>query len=902
MRARTTIEHAPGQGVSDSSERGSLANRSWADVPTLPSRRVGTWWVAILSVLFLVHASPATLAAQESAPPAPAPIEGPAAEPEQEESGTQMPVVLGIEVVGERRLDAAQIVETFGMQIGDRFDGAVSNRGVNRLWQSYGIGAQVTLEGVQEGVLVRINVTEWPFDPVPRFEGNEQVELEDLLEWVGLEPGAEIYRFQVPRIRRALLDGYKADGYYFASVEERVVHQGQGESVDVVFEIDEGPLVCVEDVVIEGNQSLPERGLLWWRSGLRALARPELRAPRFFGWFGKKFDRQVLEEDLIAFRQAYRDQGFLNAVVELDRLEFDETREWVTVHIKVDEGERFSVKSIRVQAIELVPVGTGERLSVRPKELVVPENELLELCELEPGALYSQLTIDRDEQALRDRYGELGHVADTSMPIQDRWRFLDPELVYDLDRSEVQVVYTLAEGRPQRVREVRISGNEMTRDRVLRRLVTVQPGDLADLPEIDRSLARIRGTGYFSTQFPRPGFREPYYQFFETGDPNWKDLEYVVAEGDLIQMNFAVQFSQDFGAAANIDLRFSNFDISRWPSLSNPFGDIYNGRAWRGAGQTLRLQASPGTEVSRYAISFTEPDLFQRHYDRIGSTVSFGRNLRIFRSHDERTDFASLSLFRQLDADTRGSLRFESRDVRVDDLAVAGEASLQDPLGVPDLLAEQVGETMFNSLGVGLRHDRRDRPRATKKGFVVNGQLNVFDSIFGSDDEWVELVGIFDQYGRIGREGEDWGWIFRARANTAVPYGDTEQLPYTERYFLGGNSIMRGFDFRGVGPIDDGFAEGGQTLLASSVDLRYPLVRSPIPGTLENQDVIYAGVFADAGVLGQDSFDVDLDQFRVSVGVSLGFLVPLPIALSFGFPVVEEDEDLTRTFSISFAL
>ncbi|MEO0651098.1 MAG: POTRA domain-containing protein, partial [Planctomycetota bacterium] len=657
-------------------------------------------WIALALALALCAGLAPSALGQDLAGP-------PGAEPQ--EQPLRQPVVISIAVEGERRVSESQILSAFGLQIGERYDPSIVARAVERLHDTLAIRVQVARKDVEGGVAVTLYVGEWPFDPVPRFVGNERVRTAELLEWAGLEPGEEIYRFQVPRIRRALVDGYRVEGYHFASVQDRLRNSNDGQSIDVVFEIDEGPMVCVEELVIEGNESLRDRGFLWFRTGLRAAARPKFRGPRFFGFFGVPFDIRVLQEDLVALRQAYRDQGFLNAVVELERLDFSDDREWVTVRLRVDEGERFIVRSLRIEGRVIEPTASGG--AYEPKALEIPENELLELCELQPGEAYSQITIDRDEKSLRDAYGEIGHVDHISMPPVDRWRFEEPELLYDLEANEVEVVYRLTEGRAQRIREVRLQGNELTRDRVLRRLITVEPGDLADLPEIDRSLARIRGTGYFSSQFPRPGFREPFYRFSSTGDPNWKDLDVTVEEGDLIQIDFAVQFSEDNGAAAQFDLRFNNFDISRPPSLTNFFGDVYSGRAWRGAGQTLRLSASPGTEVSRFLVSFTEPDLFMRHYDRIGMTVSFGRSLRIFRSHDERRDFAGLTLFQQLDADTAASVGFRTDEVLVDDLASGGEPSIQDPLGVPPLLAAQAGESTFNALTLGLRHNQLDRPR-----------------------------------------------------------------------------------------------------------------------------------------------------------------------------------------------
>lgn len=838
---------------------------------------------------------PSGAATVGATPPVFQDVGGPAA-PEEAQSA---PTVVAIDVVGNRRVAAEQIRSAFAQKVGAAYDEGLIARGIELLWRTFGIRAEVSRQALENGLRLRIEVTEVPFDFTPRFEGNERVDLDELLEWAGLARGGELYEYEIPRVRRALENGYAREGFHFARVLTAQRDLGAGR-IDVVFEIDEGPLVCVRDLVIDGNQSLPDKGVWPWREGLLVEARPKMKGPVFFGLIGTEFDSQALDADLIALREAYRRQGYLDAVVELERLEFDETREWVTIHVRVDEGERFTVGTVRIVALEEQLDETRTRRMLVPTELLIPEDELLELCELEPDEVYSQILIDRDRTLLRERYGRDGHVSHPTMPASDRWRFLTPELNYDLDTNTVDVVYRLLQGRAQYIREVRIVGNSGTRDRVLRSRVSVQPGDIADLVEIERSLQRIRGTGYFSTRFDIANHPEPIYQFVATDEPNFKDLEYVVEEGDVIQLDFGVQYGADSGGAASVGVSFRNFDISRPPSWNSPFTDIYKGEAFRGAGQTFSAFASPGTEESIYQVTFTEPDLFRRHYDRIGLSVSAGRNLRVYSSHDERRDFWSLTLSRALDLDTTISLGFRSDEVRVDDLSSGGEPSILDPLAVPDLLGEQQGKNTFNAVSVGLRHRRTDRPRFPNKGFNSQVSLAFYDELVGSDAEFYKLTGTYDYYGRLDEEGANYGYRLRARAGVASPYGDTDSVPFTERFHLGGSSIMRGFAFRGVGPLDDNFAVGGETYVATSVDLFYPLSRQPIPGTLEERDVLRIGTFLDAGLLGTDDYSLDFEDLKLTTGITFSVVVPIPITISFGFPIREEDEDLERVFSLNF--
>ena len=108
----------------------------------------------------------------------------------------------------------------------------------------------------------------------------------------------------------------------------------------------------IRDLELHGNESLPDRrAFLLFRRGLKKLAEVKLRSPYLFGLFPRSFDPEELDADIVALREVYRDQGFLDAVVELERLEFDEDRRWVTIHLAIDEGTPYVVGSVAIQAV-----------------------------------------------------------------------------------------------------------------------------------------------------------------------------------------------------------------------------------------------------------------------------------------------------------------------------------------------------------------------------------------------------------------------------------------------------------------------------------------------------------------------------------------------------------------------
>lgn len=871
-----------------------------------PSQRARSWTALmllkfglLLSLPVIVPWIPRAVAHQEvSGQEAPAPpLSADEQDAETIPAEAQQVPLSGIEVLGALRFTEADLLGILGQEVGQPLDAERLSRGVRNLWEVERIRPLVEYRVIGGGVQLRISAVEMPRDPAPRFVGHEREDLDQILEWAGLEQASELYLFEASRVARAIEEGYRKKGYYFAEVEavsrdiDSESELAQTLPADVIFEINEGPRVRVRDLEIEGNVSLPDKGYWLWRSGLRAEARPELGSPWLFGWFADYLTTDDVQGDVIAIRNAYRDRGYLDAVAELETIEFSDDYAWATVKVIVEEGPLYTVRSVRIEGL----TGSG----VTP--LAIPEAELLDLCELTAGDPYSQYSIRRDEFAMRKRFAQDGYVAHGTIPAGERFRILDPEMVLDPSEPVVDVVYRLSQGVPQRIREVMINGAPRTQDRIVRREVRVQPGDLVDLNEVERSLSRLRGLGFFSSTGLDANHVEPFYRFVETDEPGEKILEVVLEEGSSIRLDAGVQIGTDNGLAGQFGITIGNFDVRRWPSWDRPVGDIIEGRAFRGAGQSLRLFTAPGTDVNRYQVRFEEPDLFGDHYDRIGGSVDLSRFVRFYQSHDETRDSVTLSLFKQIGPDTRFGFNWNATEVEVDDLA-PGVASLSNPLGVPELLVDQLGDNSLRSLGMTLRHNALDDPRFPRDGFTASGTVDVHTDLLGSDFDFVSALLNYTQYGELGQGRRSPVYSLRLRAGVQVPFGDTDDVPYTERYFLGGSRWLRGFRFRGVGPNQNGFAQGGATMVAGSLEVLWPLVTQDRPELRRPLDVFRGGVFIDAGVLDPDAFEFDPEEVRLSVGVTIGMVQPLPIRLNFGFPLLEEEGDTKRTFTFTFSL
>lgn len=820
-------------------------------------------------------------------------------------------VVRSITVEGNSRYRDEQLISMLGLAVGAPLGVESLDRGIRQLFETFHVRASIEKRAATDGGIdVRVVVEELPLDLEPRFVGNVDIDDDELLEWAGLREREELFLFQAPRVRDRLMRAYRDEGYYFAQVNvvERPggVDEATGEFVppDVIFEVEEGPEVKVREIVFSGNESLVnERRYLFFKRGLSKLAQVELRSPLFFSWFAKDFVDETLQADIIAMREVYRDFGYLDAIVEVSELEFTEDREWVTVHVAIDEGGRYKVGSITLEGVERVPTpGTTQD---RPAELVFPKEELMELLDLHVGDTYERRIHNDDARALRQFYGEHGYIDHRSLSRVDRWEFLEPELTFEADQPVVHVTYRIAQGRQVFIREIPIVGNLHTQDRVIRRLITMQPGEAADPREIERSRARIQSTGFFSDQFDIT-HPEPSYRFIDTEDPNWKDLEFFVDEGQVLTFNIAGGVSSNNGAFGQISLSMRNFDVRNMPeSFGGIVDDITTREAFHGAGQELRLSAAPGTEVSFYNIRFTEPDLFGDHVDRISLSLSASKQVRLYSSHDEERREIGFRLGRAVTIDSNVFTGFQTGSVDVSDIDRDGAPSLSQPLSVPADLKAQEGNLKLAHIIAGYSLREVDSRINTRNGVRFTFENRLYHEALGSEAEFIKSELRFDWWSEFDNDPEIVSPYYHVQLGTgvAVPFGDDDSVPYTERYYLGGLNTLRGYRFRGVGPNENGFPIGGQTMLHGTLEYRVPLVKQVQPGTYREYESIHGGLFIDFGVLDPEEFALDPDEVRVTAGFLFGIGAPIPLTFSFGWPIVDVagSGDSERVFGFSIS-
>jgi outer membrane protein insertion porin family len=618
----------------------------------------------------------------------------------------------------------------------------------------------------------------------------------------------------------------KRKGYYFANVS---LEEGFHESHErVVFNITEGPKVRVRYISFVGMKELASEARL----------RTQIDSSRaFLQTWGGDFNDELIKNDVFKLEEYYRNNGYQKVSVARE-LQFSDDFKFVDVIFHIQESVRFRVQDWDVVGSKNFPI-----------------EQLKSIVTIKKGENYNGADVNKNISYLTDYEGWRGHQADVKMI---------PTEVPD-SAGLVRMVFVVEDKAEAKVGEVLIVGNSITQDRVIRRMLqNLQPGQTLRYPEMriaERDLARLN---IFETN-PELGVR-PTVTALESPGP-FKDILVKVQETRTGSLMLGAGINSDNGVVGSIVLNERNFDITRFPTS---FADFLDGKAFRGAGQELRIEAVPGTQIQRYTISVREPFLFDQPYSLL--TSAYYRD-RVFDEYTEGRVGTRVNLGHQFTKEWGASIGFRAEDVEVSNIA----------LGAPIDYTSAYGHNTILAPSLTVAYDTRDSYMRPTEG----GKLEFsYEQVFGTATYPIfniEGSRYFTLWQRPDGSGKH-VLAFRSQVSWAG-----SQDPVYERFFGGGYMSIRGFEFRGVGPNVNGFMVGGQFQLMNSVEYQIPI---------RANDNLYFVTFLDSGTVESTA---SIHDYRVSAGFGLRITVPMlgpvPIALDFGFPIVKAATDRTQLFS-----
>ncbi len=619
-------------------------------------------------------------------------------------------------------------------------------------------------------------------------------------------------------------DYLRKKGRYFASVALE-----EGDKVGderVVFNVSEGPVVRVKSTNFKGQNELASAARL----------RTQIDTSRPFLWLiGGAFNPASADGDVMKLEEYYRANGYLDVKVSRE-LKFSDDLHWVDITYHIKENQRYRVKDVTVEGAKQLP-----------------RDQVASIVRVRSGDYYNETKINADLRNITDLYGWRG------MGVMANKELYFPE------PGVVRVQYEVREKGKTQVGQVIIVGNEVTQDRVIRRMAPLYPGQILQFPEVRTIEANLARSQLFEVN-PELGIR-PTVQLIEREGSDVQDVVIHVKETKTGSLLLGAGINSDAGFVGSIVLNEKNFDVFRIPTSID---DILEGRAFRGAGQEFRLEAVPGTELQRYTVSIREPYLFDLPYDLTASGFYWDR---VFNEYTEGRAGGRFTLGHRFTRYLSAFAGIRLENVQVSDVASFAPADYLEARGGNALYAPRVGVTF----------DTRDSILRPTEGGIYEAS---YEQVFG-DFQFpvfnVEGSHYFTTYQRPDGSGRH---VLALRSQLSWAGDDA---PVFERFYGGGFRSLRGFEFRGVGPFQNGFNLGGRFMFMNSIEYQVPVLAN---------DNFYLVAFLDSGTV-ESKFSIR--DYRVSAGVGMRLIVPMlgpvPISLDFGFPINSGRNDREQIFS-----
>lgn len=743
-----------------------------------------------------------------------------------------------VEFDGFKSVSEEFVFSNVQLRSGMNYNTALVDQSIRTL---YGTGhfefVEVKVENSEDGSVDVI------FEVIPKYtieritySGNQKYKEGRLSSKGELEAGVPLDEYQVSEASDKIEAYYVKKGFPDVTVDYRIQRDEDTGYAVVLFDIDEGTNVKIKGLFFEGNTALEDKELG------KVL---ETQKRDWLSWLtgSGRFDEVKFKEDLELLRTYYRNHGYLDVVVDADDVVLDfKTDEHLYITITVKEGQLYTV---------------GE-LSIK-NATIFTTDELLGVVETVTNDPFSPEEVDAAASAVREYYTSRGYL-DAGVRA---------ERVPNMETHAIDVVFRVRESEKFYVESIKVEGNTITKTRVIIRELALRPGDVFDMKRMETSENRLRNTRYFGDVRMNPE---------STNVPGRRDLSVTVSEGRTGNFTFGAGFGSVESAVVYFELTQGNFDLFNYRS------------GFRGDGQKFRFRASLGTTSNEILVAFEEPWLFEQ---RLAFGVELFRTESDYNSSDYnelRTGF-ELYLRRRLFelVEARMSYRFEM--VEIFDVDKGTYPDADD--GIADVYQAADGETeVVSKAGLTLLRDTRNSLMFTRSGnrTTLSSEL----AGIGGDVNYLKLearsaqfIPTFDKYDQtlsiIGRIG------------TASPYGDSDDVPFYDRFYLGGPDSLRGFEYRDVGPRDNDDTDeaiGGDSYGMLSFEYGFRLA-----------EPLGLVAFYDWGFVNESDYDFSPSDYASNWGVGARIiLMGSPLKLDLGFPISVPDnaEDNGAQFNFSF--
>ncbi len=715
------------------------------------------------------------------------------------------PFIHSVEITGNKVVEESTIRYYLKTKKGDRFSMSAIREDIKKLY-SLGFFDDITADVEEfEGKLkVAFILKEKPSIQKITVQGTKKLSQEDIYKVLTIKTNTIINTKQILASIEKIKSLYEEKGYYFARINY-TVKELEERRVAVNFKINEGEKYKIKDIKFQGNAHLSERQIK------KVMETKEVSLWRTITSLGKsgKLVKSKLETDTRRIAGLYAKNGFIETEVKDPSIKLNREKDGILISISIHEGHQYKVGKVNILTDDEFPI-----------------DELKEAFGIREGDIFDGLAVPDSVRKLTEYYTKRGYAFANVDPVEEN----RPE------ENLADISLTIEKGAKVKFGQLDITGNERTRDKVIRREAAIKEGELYDSSLINKTRTRLQHLNYFS---------ETKIASKKRPDENLVDMEIQIKEKQTGTFSGGGGFSSQQGIFAVLRI-----------SQRNLFG-----RGW-----FLSGEGTLGAERNDLTLRFTEPHFLDT---KLSTSIEYVNRFEDFDTFNIDTLSGALVLGYPLRENLSVALGYTYENNDITGVKLTDEARRA--------LRVQEGTFVTSALLPSIAYSTLNNPLNPSKGLRWNLKNKISTRFMGSDVDYYRTIAETRYYHPVPKSilplKKAPTLMLRNVLGYATGFGGDE-LPIFERFFLGGGSTLRGFNFRDVGPKDEfGFPLGGSSSLLFSTELSFPLA-----------SMLQVVFFFDAGNVFLKGNAFNISDLRYSVGPGFRANTPFgPVSVFVGY-------------------
>jgi outer membrane protein insertion porin family len=718
--------------------------------------------------------------------------------------------IIEVAIKGNRRIEKSAVLNVVKMKAGDTLESDKTDNDIRAIYKmGHFQDVQAATEASDKGTVLVYVVVEKPIVRSIQFVGNKELTTDKLKEALEFKQNSIYSAKDLAKGVAKIKKMYGDEGYYLAEVEPAVVTDSPSDMA-VTFKITEGNKILIRSISFDGNKTFSNRKL-------RGVM--ETKEKWFLSWLtgAGTYKEEVLKNDSALIADYYMNNGFINVKVGEPVVRLTDAKDALEASIGITEGDQYRIGEIGFKG-----------------ELLEPAEDLRRKIKMEPGELFSRAVLRGDIFTLTDVYADKGYA----------FANVNPLTKAEQEKKLVDLTFDMEKGELVHFERINVAGNSKTRDKVVRRELRIDEGELYSATGMKRSKQQLMNTGYFE---------EATVATVKGSSANKLNVDVNVKEKPTGTFSIGGGYSSLDGIIGQGSIQQANF---------------------LGLGLKANLSGSIGGKSQTYSVGVTDPYFMDSKWTLGGD---------VYRSEREYSDYSRRLTGGDIKAgypinDFIGTFfmyKYELKDLFNPQPAYQA-LNFEDPINFP--LGSSTTSSIFGSVTRNTTDYRLD---------PSSGMINSVSAEYaglGGDNKYARYIGDTTWFHPLTKK-----LIFSSKFTLGYIQDVGKQVPIDEKFYLGGIFSLRGYKARTVSPVKSELSKdisgntststiflGGNKEAFGNIELTFPIL----------QDMGIKGVaFFDYGNAYGESQKM-FSSLLMSYGGGLRWASPIgPLRLEYGFPV-----------------